>query len=336
MIFKIKLPVVVALCLWVAWPAFSQSSYKAANIRDMQWDSASNIVLTMANGQKITAKLGDIQHSRTSDSASRKFVYYPVMLASDFVDKVRGIQTQETASSEVGDTSTVLKPITLWGTMHSSLGGGWIHFINCMLLSLETRSMSLTSPLMERSQWKPNPPTETWKRTRNWKYYTPVEQRYAKKEYFRKKKENNLNNLQDVPEEFIDLFLNTSERQYRKMIKKQEYKKVARIDLVKLLIGANYLGRPQIIYVKTMVQKTVMQYAQSQLPTVIIFDDMDAAVVMSLNENGYQVEKVIFLNQSTMSDSERQSKELKIEISIAAINKANQKIFEERLKSLYR
>ena len=148
----------------------------------------------------------------------------------------------------------------------------------------DTRYLSLTAPLMERphSNWKPNPLTDTYLRTKKWKFFVPVEQKEAHKEYYLKKKENQLFALHDVPQDFIKLFLKTSDRNYKKIISTNQHEKQARIDLVKLLLGSNYLGETQIVYIKTMVLKAMVKYSYNQLPNVIVFDDLQAAVIMSL------------------------------------------------------
>ena len=84
-----------------------------------------------------------------------------------------------------------------------------------------------------------------------------------------------------------------------------------------------------------MVQKSVLQYSYNQLPNVILFDDLDAAVVMSLNETGYNLEHVVFRNSQNLSQVEKDERQRKIEITIHSINKANQKIFEDRLRKYY-
>jgi hypothetical protein len=191
---------------------------------------------------------------------------------------------------------------------------------------------------MERpkTSWKPKPATTTYLRTKNWKYYVPLDQKSAKKEYLLKEKENSLANLQDLPKDFIHLFLETNNREYIKMVERHDYKSQSKIDLVRLLLGSNYLGDAQISYIKTMVMKSVLQYSYNQLPSIIVFDDLEAAVIMSLNESGYNLEKIVYRNASNLSVDEISEKQQKIEQTIIGINKVNQKIFEQRLKSYYK
>lgn len=323
------------ICLSVfALVLHAQTPGPAPYIKDMQWGLDYQIHLTLFNDSSYTIKVDDMVHSSTvsSDSTLKGFVYYPVMLARDFVDKLKDVKNPDTSS--MNSNATAAKAVTLWSALHSSLGGGWVHFVNCLLYSLETRYLSLTAPLMERpkTSWKPHPMTEKYKRSRKWKYYVPVNQKQAQKEYKLKAKENQLADLHDVPADFITLFHETSQKDYEKLIAKHDIKKQARIDLVKLLLGSGYLGEPQITYVKTMVQKAVLQYSYNQLPTVIVFDDLDAAVVMSLNEAGYKLEKIVFRNANDLSEDDKQLRQQKIERTILAINKVNQKVFEQRLK----
>jgi Biotin synthase and related enzymes len=303
-------------------------------IKDMQWGLDYQIHLTLFNDSSYTIKVDDMVHSSSvsSDSTLKGFVYYPVMLARDFVDKLKDVKTLDT--SAINTNASQAKAVTLWSALHGSIGGGWVHFVNCLLYSLETRYLSLTAPLMERpkTSWKPHPMTEKYKRSRKWKYYVPVNQKQAQKEYKLKANENQLADLHDVPADFIKLFQETSQKDYEKLIDKHDFKKQARIDLVKLLLGSGYLGEPQITYIKTMVQKAVLQYSYNQLPTIIVFDDLEAAVVMSLNEAGYKLEKIVFRNANDLSEDDKQVRQQKIERTIVAINKVNQKVFEQRLK----
>jgi hypothetical protein len=304
-------------------------------IRDMQWGPDDRIHLTLFNDSGYYLKIKDIIHANTiqSDTVIKDFVYYPAMLARDFVERLNEVKVNEGSDNDAKDLITT-KPMSLWGALHSSIGGGWVHFENCLLYSLETRYISLTAPLMERpkTKWKPNPLTETYKRTRKWKYYAPVDQKQAQAEYKLKEKENQLSNLRDIPPSFIKLFLETSNRKYRRIVASNDYHTQARIDLVKLLLGASYLGETQITYVKAMVKKAVSKYSYSQLPTVIVFDDVEAAAVLTLNEGGYRIEKVVFRNVPSVMEDEKANRQIQIERSVQIVNKMNQKIFEERLK----
>jgi len=311
-------------------------------VKNMQWGIDYKIHLTLFNDSNYTINVQDLIHSRTysSDTLSGEFVYYPVMLARDFVEKLKENNSETNVSNTFTDNTKnqPVKKITLWSSLHEPIGGGWVHFVNCLLYSLETGYLNLKAPLMERpeSSWKPKPLTLTFQRTHKWKYYVPVDQKQAQKEYFIKQKENQLDNLHDVPADFINLFLKTNNKKYKKIVESKDVVKQSRIDLVKLLLGANYLGEVQITFIKTMVQKSILQYSYNQLPNVILFDDMDAAVVMSLNETGYNLEQVVFRNSQNLSQSEKDERQRKIELTIHTINRANQKIFEERLRKYYK
>ncbi len=323
-----------------SFTAFSQLNTGNSFIKNMQWGVDYRIQLQLFNDSSYTINLEDIVHSTTasSDTSLENFVYYPVMLARDFVDRLRNEtrsdeKTVALQSIEVNDK----KMVTLWGSLHSSIGGGWVHFVNCLEYALETRYLSLTAPLMERTKtaWKPKPMTDTYKRTQKWKYYVPVDQGMAHKEYARKLSDNQLDNLRDVPPAFLKLFLETNNKEYNKLVKSRNFRTLAQIDLVKLLLGANYLSEPQITYIKTMVQKSILQYSYNQLPTVIVFDDLEAAVVMSLNETGYNLEQVVFRNDKNLATETRTERLDKIQLNIRAINKINQKVFQEQLKKRF-
>jgi hypothetical protein len=305
-------------------------------IKEMKWGIDYQINLTLANDSSYSVNINDLQHSNrnATDSVSKEFIYYPVMLASDFVDKLKKSKDIAPDTLPMSDA----EPVSLWSALHNSIGGGWIHFVNCLQYSLEKQYLSLTAPLMTRpkSDWKPKPITETWKRTHKWVYYVPMDQKLAHKEYQKKKKEKNLANLQDVPSDFIRLFESTSNKEYTDLVNRHDYHTLSKIDLVKLLLGSNYLGNAQLSYIKSMVLKSVVHYSFNQLPTIIVFDDLEAAVAMSLNENGYRIDKAVFKNAAGLSGEEQAQKQVQMEQTIRLINKVNQKVMEERLKKYYR
>jgi hypothetical protein len=305
-------------------------------IKEMKWGIDFQIHLTLSNDSAMSVNVQDLFHTNSSsDSSSAEFVYYPVMLASEFVDQLNNNKINVVYREE--DESPGERPVSLWGTLHSSIGGGWIHFLNCMLYSLETKYLDPTAPLMIRpkTDWKPDPVTKTYLRTKKWNYYIPYEQKNAKKEYLLKKKEGALNDLQHLPKEWITLFLETSQKEYDKMKVNGEYKTVAKIDLVKILLGVNYLGKAQISYMHTMVQKAILQYSYNRLPSIIIFDDIQVAVAMELDEKGYRMEKIVFRNVDELAPQDKYKKELQVRNTIRSINLLNQKLFEQKLKRYY-
>ncbi|NJK95990.1 MAG: hypothetical protein HC905_14700 [Bacteroidales bacterium] len=108
----------------------------------------------------------------------------------------------------------------------------------------------------------------------------------------KKKKEGQLIDIQHIPEEWITLFLKTSQRDYDRMKIKGDLKSTAKIDLIKVLLGANYLGKAQISYIQTMVQKAILQYSFNRLPSIIVFDDIQVAVAMNLDEKDTGLRKL--------------------------------------------
>lgn len=305
-------------------------------ITDMKWGIDFQIHLTLSNDSALSVDVKDLFHTKSSsDSLSGDFVYYPVMLASEFVNQLN--QNKIKVANLGEEPAQADQPVSLWSSLHTSIGGGWIHFLNCMLYSLETKYLDPTAPLMMRpkTDWKPNPVTQTYLRTKSWQYYIPYEQKNAIKEYKLKKKEGQLNNLQHVPREWIQLFLKTSQKEYDKMKLRGEYKKTSKIDLVKILLGANYLGKAQISYIQTMVQKSILQYSFNRLPTLIVFDDIEVAVAMELDEKGYRMEKIVYRNADRLSPEERYKKEIQVRNTIKSINVLNQKLFEQKLKKYY-
>lgn len=305
-------------------------------IKDMRWGIDFQIHLTLSNDSAISVNVNDLFHTKSStDSISGNFVYYPVMLASEFVNQLN--QNKIKPGNLKEENTQTDKPVSLWSTLHTSIGGGWIHFLNCMLYSLETKYLDPTAPLMVRpkTDWKPNPVTQTYLRTKEWQYYIPFEQKNAIKEYKYKKKEGQLNNLQHIPKEWIQLFLKTSQKEYDKMKNRGDNKTTSRIDLVKILLGANYLGKAQISYIQTMVQKSILQYSFNRLPSIIVFDDIEVAVAMELDEKGYRMEKIVFRNVDKLTPEEKYNKETQVRNTIRIINLLNQKLFEQKLKKYY-
>lgn len=303
-------------------------------IEEMQWDKDFQIHLTLANDSNYILDIKELHHVDVAEDGSRSFTYLPTRLESDFVNKLK--QTElDTSSLKQEDGLNSNK--TLWSALHSSIGGGWVHFVNCLLYSLETKYLDIEAPLMKRpeSNWKPSPMTESYKRTKNWEYYVPIKQKLAIKEYKIKKKNNNLAHLNDVPVEFIDLFLNTKQSEYEQMNLNHRKRDKAKIDMIKILVGANYLGEIQIKYIKSMVLKSMVDYAEDQLPSVIIFDNFNAAVAMSLNEAGYQVNKIVFADEKFISIETRMERVNQINIIVNQINVVNKDLFQQKLKSYY-
>lgn len=306
---------------------------KSQNIESMQWDKDFQIHITLANDSNYILDIKELHHTNAAQENSSSFTYIPTRLDHEFVNKLK--QTEVDTSSLNREQEDSYK--TLWSALHNSIGGGWVHFVNCLLYSLETGYLDITAPLMKRpeSNWKPKPMTESFKRTKKWEYYVPVKQKLAIKEYKIKKSKNELGHLNDVPAEFVELFLSTSQSEYDQMKQMPRNRKKARIDLVKILVGANYLSETQIKYIKSMVLKAMVDYADDQLPSVIIFDNFNAAVAMSLNETGYQVDKIVFADERFISIETRLARINQIDLVVKQINDVNKEVFQQKLKSYY-
>jgi hypothetical protein len=306
---------------------------KSQNIETMQWDKDFQIHITLANDSNYILDIKELHHTNVAEDESSSFTYLPTRLGNDFVNKLLKTEV-DTSLSNVKDLESNK---TLWSALHNSIGGGWVHLVNCLLYSLETGYLDVTAPLMKRpeSNWKPSPMTESYKRTKKWEYYIPVDQKLAIKEYKIKTKENSLGHLNDVPSEFIDLFLSTGQSDYEDLSMTPRNRKKAQIDMVKILVGANYLGETQIKYIKSMVLKAFAKYADEQLPSVIIFDNFNAAVAMSLNETGYQVDKIVFADERFISIETRLERINQIDLIINQINVVNKEVFQQKLKNYY-
>ena len=324
---------IYVMTLYVIFLIWSAPS-NAQIVQQMKWDKDFQIHITLANDSNYILDIKELHHTQVIENTTNSFTYLPTRLDNTFVEKLK----QTFVDSNIVNTKDELNSgKTLWSALHSSLGGGWVHFVNCVLYSLEKGYLDITAPLMKRPEtnWKPKPMTESYKRTRKWEYYVPVNQKLAIKEYKIKKSKDELGHLNDVPQEFIALFLNTSQSDYEKMKLEKRKRELAKIDLIKILVGANYLGETQIKYIKSMVLKAMVDYANNQLPSVIIFDNYNAAVAMSLNEAGYQVDKVIFADERFISIETRLDRINKINLIVNQINEVNKEVFQQKLKTYY-
>ncbi|MCK4662810.1 MAG: hypothetical protein KAT68_08095 [Bacteroidales bacterium] len=318
----------------------AQKSDNEIIIEEMKWGVDYNIHIKLSNDSNYIFDIKALHHSGFSFSNIEKneFTYYPVNLGKDFISQLKSKKIEMPEKTEsILDSTDIIKSKTLWSSLHNTLGGGWVHFVNCLLYSLESGQLNITSPLMKRpeSDWKPNPITETYKRTRKWKYYIPVNQKYARKEYKIRKRNGQLGNIDALPNEFIELFLKTNNAEYLKMQDNNESNNLARIYLIKILLGANYLGITQIDYIKSKVLYAVLKYSVNQLPSVIIIDNFNAAVAMTLDTNGYKIEKIVFSDEKLINETEIEERKEKIYAIIKNINEVNQSVFEEKLKEYY-
>ena len=308
-------------------------------ISEMEWGNDYDLHLKLNNDSSFIYDIKGLYHynnRETNNSDSNSFTYYPVALGNEFVQQLKN-RNLKIENEKFDSTLLSNKPTTLWSALHNSIGGGWVHFVNCMLYTLESGQLEIDAPLMQRpiSNWKPKPMTESYKRTKKWKYYVPVHQKYAKKEYKIRKKNNNLGDLEALPPSFIKIFLSTSQKKYELYKADRNNNVDSEIDIIKILLGANYLSKMQIEYIQSRVLNSILQYSENQLPKVIILDDYHAAVAMSLDESGYQIEKIVFDNQDKMNEVELEFRIEKIETIINNINIVNKKVFQDKLKKYY-
>lgn len=308
-------------------------------ISEMKWGVDYNLHVKLSNDTNYVMDVRGLYHTGKNifiDSTDQSATYYPVTLDDEFIKYIKN-KKLEGEDLQKQDTTDNSQAKTLWSALHSTLGGSYIHFVNCLIYTLESQGLYLTEPVMRRpsTEWKPNPMTESYKRTRKWEFFFPYNQKLAQKEYKLRKSENDLKDLQGVPASFIELFLNTSQRKYEKLRVEQKKRMVAQIDLVRLLLGAKYLGQTQIQYIRSKVHSAVLKYNINSLPSVIIFDDYNAAVSMTLSAAGYKIGYVVFRDQDSMSKEEGQLRIQKIESLIKSVNEANERVFKKRLERYY-
>ena len=323
--------IILVFSVWVMTfvNLFAQDGLRTIRISEIKWELDYQIFLKMANDSSYNYDIRQLFHiPKNETDFATDYIYYSVNLGIEYINDVNNRNESLISSSGYK---------TLWSALHESVGGGWVHFTNCLLYALETGHLSLTAPLMQRirTKWKPNPVTDSYLRTKKWKYYTPVHQKEAEKEYELRKERNELGDLKSIPPAFIELMCTTSERDYRKLIEKGEMNKASKIDLVKLMMGANFLGEVQIIYIRDAVLKAVRNYAANRLPSIIIFDEFEAAAVMTLVPEGYQIEAVVFRASSEINELEKQDRTSKMIDIISKINSYNHNSFIKRLGNYY-
>lgn len=310
-----------------------------AKISEMKWGLDYNLHVKLSNDTNYVMDVRGLYHTGKNlfiDTTDQSTTYYPVSLDNEFIQYLKDQKLN--GKDEVRLDSTLTnQPKTLWAALHKSLGGGYVHFINCLIYTLESNQLYLTDPIMRRpaSSWKPKPMTESFKRTRKWEYYIPYNQKTAQKEYRKRKSENDLKDLLGIPSGFVELFQKTSQKQYLKYRQQQKKQFVSQIDIVRLLLGAKYLGVEQIQYIQSKVLTAVLRYNINSLPSVIIFDDYNAAVSMTLDNTGYKIGYIVFRDQSSISNEESQVRFNKIELLVKAVNDANNRVFKRRLQNYY-
>lgn len=306
-------------------------------ITGMRWGADYKLHVKLANDSDYVVDVRGLYHTGKNlfvDTTDNAATYYPVNLDREFVDYIKGKRIYDNAQS---DSTSKQSYKTLWAALNGNLGGGYIHFINCLVYALESQNLRLTDPILTRpvTKWKPKPTTPSYRRTRKWTFYVPVDQKLAHNEYKKRLRANDLKNLQGVPQSFIDLFLNTSQTEYDDMVRMRMNHKVAQIDLVKLLLGAKYLGEDQIRYISSRVLIAVMKYGINAMPSVIIFDDYNAAVALSLGMDGYKIEKIVYSDGEEVSGTELEGRTELIEALIKRINEANKRVFRTKLQLYY-
>lgn len=295
-------------------------------IAEMNWKLDYQIYLKLANDSNFTYDIRETFHVKEiKDQNNSEFIFYPVNPSVEYANELDN------------HTPKIQTYNTLWSALHDKLGGGWIHFINCIAYSLETKKLDLTAPLMVRpeSNWKPKPVTDSYKKTKSWEYYVPFNQKEAQKEYKNRLDNNNLGDLSSLPEDYISLFLNTNQKAYNNLWKEEDFKKIAKIDLVKIILGANYLGEAQITYISNAVLEAVLTYSSNRLPSIIIFDEYDAAAAMSLNANGYKIDHIVYKPGLNLSEEEESLRLQEINRIINKINEYNLNSFKKRLGNYY-
>ncbi|HOK52293.1 MAG TPA: hypothetical protein PLF75_10420 [Bacteroidales bacterium] len=324
---------IFAACFYLQ--AFSQP--QTIQVKQLVWGPDYQIYLQLSNDSVFQYDFDQLIMANPDEAFDRptRFIFYPVTFDMNYIDSLLTLKNKKDYTANQPNSGT--RRVSLWGSVREEIGGGWVHFINCLLFALETRQLTLDAPIFIRPQsnWKPNPVTETWLRTHRWKYYVPVEHKYALKEYKIRKKKKQLAEIESLPKSYLNAFLHTSDRRYRQLLKKGDYKTLARVDLVKLLLGAQYLGDPQIEYIKSRILQAIQNYNAQYRPSVLIFDKYNAAVVVTLDGLGYKAQKIVFRDEDSISPEQRMQRINIIRGIIELINVSNNEAFKQRLGNMY-
>ena len=317
----------------------SMGQQKMPSISELKWGRDYNLHVKLSNDTNYVMDVRALHHTDefSFDSESESATFYPVNLDEDFINHLK-TRKLEAEKQNINDSLPRKgQPTTLWSALHGTLGGGYVHFVNCLVYALESQYLNLADPIMLRpqSKWKPKPVTQSYKRTKKWSNYIPYDQKLAQREYKLRKRENDLSDLQGVPSKFLELFLETSQKDYENLTNEGKRMHIAQIDLIRMLLGAKYLGVNQIEYIQQRVASSILLYSKNNLPSIIIFDDYKAAVAMTLDRSGYKIDYVVFQDQETISKHENEQRLSKIELFIATINEANDKVFRKRLSTYY-
>ena len=313
------------------------SLLNAQTVKEMRWTPDFKLQVKLSNDTSQVLDVKALQHSGSVQDAisQSEATYYPVSLDQEFIAALKNKRVE--MDKNASDTAQRASNQTLWSALHTSLGGGYIHFINCMMYALESGHLNLSDPIMKRpvSNWKPNPMTESYKRTKKWDYFIPSNQKLAQKEFKIQKKNNEYHDIMVLPSDFRDVFWATSEKSYLTMKAKGNKKESAKVEIIRLLLGSKYLGEAQIKFIKAKVLNAISQYSANNLPSVIMFDDLNAAVAMSLNAEGYRVDQIIFKDADSIDQQEIDGRTARINAFIKAINEANERVFKKRLSTYY-
>ena len=321
---KISLALILALSVF----AVTQAQPRPNSIREMKWGMESTISLTMANDSVYVINVKDLfQTDRTSNSDEA--TYFPVNLNRDYIEKFKSNAPSKDDESNLTN---------IYRAVHSVTGGSFAHFMNLLMYSLQTYQLDLRAPEMVRpvTKWRPSPVTESYLRTRKWKFYVPLEYKNAKKEYEYRKANNKGEELEGIPMAFIRRSNKTSDKKYIQLLNMGFNDEVAEIDLVRLMMGSNFLGKEQIRFIRNSVLQAVTEYKIYELPSVIIFSNYKAAVAMSLDITGYKIEGVVFSDAAQIDQAEKDRRTAEIQKIVDNINAANQRAIEKKIKNLYK
>ncbi len=320
----------ITLIQGILFALYGQTDQGSPSVSEFKWELDDEVLLKLSNDSDYVYDIRQLFHIPGDPvNLNSDYMYYPANLDQQYIDELNNKNDSILQAD--------LEYKTLWGALHASLGGGWVHFTNCIQYALETGQLSMTAPLMKRPEtaWKPRPLTDSYLRTRKWRYYVPVNHRRAMKEYVIRKDINELGDLKSVPAEYIDLFLKTTDRKYRKIKNSGDMKSLAKIDLVKLMLGINYIGQAQIIYIRSAVLSSVRSYSVGKLPTVVIFDKIGAAAVLTLDKEGYKVKAVAFKKTNELTLEGMNEKRAEINSIITTINDYNNRLFMKQLENYY-
>jgi hypothetical protein len=122
-------------------------------ITAMKWGIDYKLHVRLANDSAYVVDVKGLYHTGKDlfiDTTNNSATYYPVTLDKEFVDYIKSKKIDTSDSLSQADSNHTTSYKTLWSALHYNLGGGYIHFVNCLIYSLESQNLRLNDPIFRR------------------------------------------------------------------------------------------------------------------------------------------------------------------------------------------